>query len=183
MGDDSFDVRAFQNWALGNLVDNSNRGMFAEWLVGQALDGIGEGDVHQEWDAFDLQYGEITVEVKASGLSQTWSPDQRTIPRFDIAPRKWTWREATGKWTQNNPPARFADVYVFCLHESLPATNKNVLDETSWKFWVISTQTLDYKLGPQKSIGLATLNGIANPVGWSDVRKQVDLSINKARDQ
>ncbi len=38
------DIAAFQRWVLGDLVDNANRGIFAEWLVGQALDAIKEGE-------------------------------------------------------------------------------------------------------------------------------------------
>ena len=34
------DVEGFQRWAIGNLADNRNRGIFAEWMVGQALDCI-----------------------------------------------------------------------------------------------------------------------------------------------
>ena len=64
---------------MGNLVDNRNRGIFAEWLVGQALGAIGEGEVRREWDAYDLAFGEIKVEVKASGKSQTWNPDHRSF--------------------------------------------------------------------------------------------------------
>ena len=28
------DFAGFSRWATGNLVDNRNRGIFAEWLVG-----------------------------------------------------------------------------------------------------------------------------------------------------
>ena len=177
MKNDKFDIRDFHNWALGNLVDNGSRGMFAEWLVGHALKAIDKDVVRREWNAFDLQYGEITVEVKTSGLSQTWSPDKRTIPRFDIAPRKQFWLERSNEWVRNDPPARFADVYVFCLHEPIPATNENVLDKVSWKFWVLSKQALDRELGPQKSVGLTTLNRLAKPIGWSAVKTEVDRCV------
>ncbi len=44
-------IECFQRWASGNLVDNRTRGIFAEWLVGQAL-GCIEPETHrQEWDA------------------------------------------------------------------------------------------------------------------------------------
>ncbi|MCH2422005.1 MAG: hypothetical protein MK196_02705, partial [Acidimicrobiales bacterium] len=35
------DLTEFQRWATGNLVENRNRGIFGEWLVGQALEVIG----------------------------------------------------------------------------------------------------------------------------------------------
>ncbi|MCY4163760.1 MAG: hypothetical protein OXE93_06045 [bacterium] len=42
------DLDAFRFWAMGDLVDNRNREIFAEWLVGQAIGAIGDGDFRQE---------------------------------------------------------------------------------------------------------------------------------------
>ena len=56
MGDRGLDMGRFQDWALGNLVGNTNRGIFAEWLVGQALGAIGEDETREEWDECDLRY-------------------------------------------------------------------------------------------------------------------------------
>ena len=177
MEHDGLDIRRFRRWALGNLVNNEIRGTFAEWLVGRALGCIGDSDVRQGWDAYDLQYGRVKVEVKASGRSQSWNLHQPSKPSFDIAPRKWTWRESTDEWIENDPPARSADVYVFCLHKPVPATNRNVRDPTAWEFWVISRQTLDKKLGPQKSVGLGTLDHLTGPTGrvtWPEIKAEVD---------
>ena len=41
------DFAGFSRWATGNLVDNRNRGIFAEWLVGQALGVIEADDVRE----------------------------------------------------------------------------------------------------------------------------------------
>ena len=35
------DLEGFRVWATGNLVENRNRGIFAEWLVGTALGVVG----------------------------------------------------------------------------------------------------------------------------------------------
>ena len=174
MKDDGLDIRRFRRWAVGNLVDNDTRGTFAEWLVGRALGCISDGDMRQGWVAYDLLYGEVKVEVKASGLSQSWNLLQPSKPIFDIAPRKWTWLASTDERIENDPPARPADVYVFCLHGSVPATNRNVRNPTAWEFWVISQQTLDEELGPQKSVGLATLDRLAARIDWSDIKEAVD---------
>lgn len=173
-GESGLDIEGFYRWAMGDLVDNRNRGIFAEWLVGQALGVINECDVRREWDAYDLLYGEVKVEVKASGLDQTWPQDQPSKPNFNIAPRSRTWVAECNKWEEHHPPVRFADVYVLCLHEPKKATPENVRDPESWKFWVISTQTLDDKLGDQKSIGVRTLNQLADHVGWSEIKAEVD---------
>ena len=168
------DIGGFRSWALGNLVDNANRGLFAEWLVGKALDSIGQGEARAEWDSFDLRYGDVAIEVKTSGLSQTWNRRSRSTPRFDICPRKSAWDAATDKWERFDRPRRIADVFVFCLHEAVPATNENVVDPAWWTFWVIPTQNLNDQLGPQKTVGVSTLNRLTAPVGWSELRAAID---------
>ncbi len=177
LGKRELDIEGFYRWAMGNLVSNLNRGTFAEWLVGKALGVISENDVRDEWDAYDLLYRRKKVEVKASGADQAFSARKRSKPRFDIAPRQWKWEASAGDWVKLEPPARVAEVYVFCLHEPVPATNENVRDPESWKFWVISRKTLDDELGAQKSVGVATLNRLGAPVGWLEIRDAVDRSV------
>jgi hypothetical protein len=186
----AFDISSFQRWSVGNLVDNRTRGIFAEWMVGQALGCIASQELREEWAPFDLHYGTVRVEVKASGYSQTWNPDEPTTPRFGIKGVCWAWEEwkegytppedwvgkerRSGFWTYHKNPVRQSDVYVFCLHESLPATNKNVADPNSWKFWVIPTETLNSELGEQASLGIAALNRLAPPVTWEEIKTTID---------
>jgi len=180
VGDHQLDIGRFQNWALGNLVGNTNRGIFAEWLVGQALGAIVEDEARDEWGECDLRYEGSKVEVKSSGLDQSWHQDQRSPPRFDIKRRTWIWDPQTGVSTPHDPPIRPADIYVFCLHEPIPATNENVRDPGAWKFWVVAKRTLDNELGHQKSVGLTTLSQLAAPVKWSDLKTRVDRCISMA---
>lgn len=173
----SLDIGGFRSWALGNLVDNANRGLFAEWLVGEALDIIYEGSERLSGDSYDLRYGDARIEVKTSGVSQTWNPQRRSTPRFNIATRKASWDAATGLWKSFDAPKRTADVYVFCLHKAKPATNENVAEPACWRFWVIPTRVLDDQLGPQKTVGVTTLDRLTSPVGWSRVRSAVDRAV------
>ncbi len=82
---------------------------------------------------------------------------------------------------QLDPPGRVADVYVFCLHEPDEATNKNVRDPANWTFWVVSRRRLDDQLGPQKSVGLATLGSLARRIQWSGLKAAVDACIEEVR--
>ena len=138
--------------------------------------GYRHGKVRHERDAYDLLYGETKVEVKASGLSQTWNLHEPSKPNFNIAPRWRHWVTETDDWIVHDQPVRFADVYAFFLHEPVPATNENVCDRGSRKFWVISRQTLDDELGAQKSVGDGTLNNLVAPINWSGIRAAVDRS-------
>ena len=163
---------------MGNLVWNTNRGLFAEWLVGQALEAIDEDAARDEWSECDLYYRGIKIEVKASGRGQAWKQDRPSTPEFNIRPRKQTWDARTNNWRDHDPPARVADIYVFCLHKPFPATNDDVRAPASWKFWVVSKQTLDDGLGSQESVGLTTLRRLAESVEWSDLRAEVDRCLN-----
>ena len=174
------DIQDFRRWALEELRGNRNRGVFAEWLVGKALGVIKDKDKRLEWMSWDLEYQGMKIEVKASG--QAWAV--QPSPRFDIAPRRWTWLASTEEWIENDPPARPADVYVFCLHTPEEATNENVADRHCWQFWVISTSKLDgldSERGQRKSIGLATLDRLTERTRWSEIKAEVDGCIQEAR--
>ena len=171
------DINGFRRWAGGNLVDNRNRGIFAEWLVGQALDAIDASEFRQEWDVWDLQYRHASIEVKASGLSQYWSPLRRSRPSFGITVPKQIWCEQTKEWQANDQGTRPAGVYVFCLHTSLPATNANVVCPYTWEFWVIAGRTLDDRLGAQKTVRPSTLDRLAERVEWDQIKEAVDRLI------
>ena len=182
VGDHGLDIDRFRHWALGNLVWNTNRGIFAEWLVGQALEAIDEDEARDEWGECDLYYRGIKIEVKTSGRGQAWKQDGPSTPKFGIRPTKRTWDKRTNEWTNHVPPARVADIYVFCLHERFPATDDNVRDPPSWKFWVVSKQTLDDRLRSQETVGLSRLRDLASSVGSSDLRAEVDRCLEKVRD-
>ena len=178
--EDALDIDGFRRWALGNLVDNRNRGLFAEWLVGIALGVIDGATPRREWDAYDLLYCGKRIEVKAAGRSQSWNPNRSAPIRFGIEQKKTSWSAATDTVTLHDQPQRFADVYVFCLHESVPAENANVVDPARWRFWVIATDVLDRELGSQKSLGINRLNQLAPPLRWCDIREAVDECLQEA---
>lgn len=167
------DFANFSRWATGNLVDNRNRGIFAEWLVGQALGVIEADDARTEWDAVDFRFDDLKLEVKASGLSQTWNPLVPSTPRFRIPRQKRAWFAATDDWVVYDPPQRSADLYVFCLHGSVPATNENVADPASWRFWIVATSVINEELGDQDSVGISKLDHLAAPVSWSEIKTAV----------
>lgn len=168
-------ISSYHRWAAGNLVDNRNRGIFAEWLVGQALGAIGANECRMEWSAWDLDYRGEGIEVKASGLSQSWNLNEASKrPTFTITVPKTVWHAKPNSWSPNDEGTRPAKVYVFCLHEAVPATNENVADPDGWKFWVIAGQTLDEELGAQKSVGTATLDRLTNRIRWKEIKPAVD---------
>lgn len=135
-------VKDYWSWAHSDIIDNTERGFFAEYLVHLA---VGENKtVRQGWGSWDVLAPEgIRIEVKASGYIQSWEQKELSSVRFDIAP------DADGK--------RQSDIYVFCLHKHKDKNTVNVLDLSQWTFFVMPTSTLDAKLSGQKSIALSRL--------------------------
>ena len=172
-------LESFQGWASGNLVDNRTRGIFAEWLVGQALGCIEPGAHRQEWDAVDLHYRGLGVEVKASGRNQGWDPEGQSTPRFGIAPQKHAWHADTDTWIDYDPPRRTADVYVFCLHGSVPAAIENVANPANWRFWVVPTSRLEDELGSQRTVGETTLVRLTESCDWNQIRTSTEAIVKQ----
>ncbi|QHC65725.1 hypothetical protein GSU68_03410 [Rathayibacter sp. VKM Ac-2759] len=74
-GDEPFiglDARVLDFWrfAMSDLTMNNTRGYLAEFLVARAL---GLNDVRRiEWEAYDLEFDGITIEVKSTAPLQAW---------------------------------------------------------------------------------------------------------------
>ena len=62
-------VQNFWQWAYSDLVNNTTRGVLAEYLVGKAL-GLPLDQPRQAWDDFDLTYEGVGVEVKSCAYLQ-----------------------------------------------------------------------------------------------------------------
>ena len=169
-------LETFRSWALGNLVENRSRGLFAEWLVGTAL-GVA-GKERLEWDEADLRYRDRLIEVKASGRGQAWPQDKPSTPTFDIKQRTRSWNAQTNTIEEFDQPRRVADLYVFCLHQSYPANNDNVADLDEWTFWIVSTETIDTELGDQKTIGLSRLEQFSDSVSWGELAKKIEYTLD-----
>ncbi|MEK3854076.1 hypothetical protein [Cytobacillus sp. FSL H8-0458] len=54
----------FWNWGFSDLLSNSLRRVFAEFLVGSALDSLNQSRI--ELDAYDLIYRGKKIEVKSA---------------------------------------------------------------------------------------------------------------------
>lgn len=147
------DVNGFWRWAYSNIIDNAERGAFAEYLVACAL-GISD-KVRVNWDKYDLVSPEgISVEVKTSGYIQSWEQERLSNITFGIQPT-YGWDSNTN--TYSTEKVRQADVYVFCVHKHTEQDTINPLDISQWDFYVMSTDVLNREAGNKRS---ATLNSL-----------------------
>ncbi len=156
-------VSDFWSWSGSNLLNNTYRGMLAEFIVARALDL--DNITRVEWELYDLLYGETKIEVKSSAYIQSWEQEKLTSPRFDIHK----------SITKNK---RCSDIYVFCLLNEKSKETINPLDLKQWDFFVLSTAIVDSVYNEQKSVGLEMLKPIAIQTDYAGVRQAIDLVVS-----
>ena len=146
-------------WAHSDLVDNIERGIFAEFLVRTAMNVA--DTVYANWKRSNVISPEgINVAVKSSGYIQSWNHDELSPISFSI--------ESSDECT------RQSDVYVFCIHKHTEQESLNILDLEQWTFFVLSTAVLNDKVGQQKTIALSRIKTLgAVETDYSSLRETV----------
>jgi hypothetical protein len=170
-------VADFWGWSRSDLLDNTERGVLAEFIVATALEIPADG-VREGWATWDLTTpGGVRVEVKSAAYLQSWA--QKELSRISFnTPKTLAWDADGGGFA--NIARRHAQVYVFAL---LAHTNKatvNPLDLDQWVFYVLPTAILDGRTRSQQSITLRTLETLATAVGFAELRQAVNLAADPA---
>lgn len=145
----------YWRWSGSVLLDNTTRGILAEFLVAAVL------DLHKkprrEWDESDLRMASgTTIEVKSSAYVQSWKQSKFSIIEFGIAPHRG-WNAETGEYREGIK--RWADIYVFCVFNGEEPLHP--LDTNKWEFYVLPTKTLDEECPEQKTIRLSSLEELS----------------------
>jgi hypothetical protein len=151
---------------------NSSLSVFAEYLVGCALDAIESPRI--EWYHYDVSYREKLIEVKASAYGQSWPQTRLSTISFDIR-----WRRGWDGETNSscNGPASCADCYIFCLFVDRDLENREncvMTDVKRWKFYVVAAADLNRCLGMQNWVALKSIEKIATSVTFDGIRGEVD---------
>ncbi|ABD41283.1 hypothetical protein Mhun_1552 [Methanospirillum hungatei JF-1] len=159
----------FWSWAYSDLLSNTVRPLFAEFLVGYALDVTESPRV--EWNYIDFCYKGLKIEVKSSGYLQSWNMEKPSLIKFDIA-KKIPWDASTNKYGDHE--VRSADLYIFCVLTEKNPDNVCVFDLAQWEFYVFRTSDINKHFRDQKSITLSRLQQYSQPIAFEDVKKRVD---------
>ncbi|MGD0580624.1 MAG: hypothetical protein ABSC08_17065, partial [Bryobacteraceae bacterium] len=168
-GLDGRTVGDFWQWAYSDILSNRNRSIFAEFIVGVALGVVDKPRV--EWDAADLSYRGLKIEVKSSADCQSWHQEKPSTIQFSIR-KAVVWNPATGKY--EGEPTRCADIYVFCHYPERDKAKANVLDVPAWDFYVVATPTLNRGFGEAKSLSLAAVRRVAVRCKFDGLKAAVD---------
>lgn len=166
-------VLDYWRWAHSDILENVQRGIFAEFLVAAAL---GITDPHRVgWTGYDLNYGGKKIEVKSSAYLQSWSQRALTRPTFSIGARQ-QWIEGTGKYED----ARYvADCFVFCLYADTDGPTADILDTCRWLFYVVGISDLIRSCGTAKTISEERLKSIATAVPFGELKRRMDRVLNQ----
>ncbi len=160
----------FINWAFRNTLDNSFRGIVAEYLVHNA---VGGASIHRvNWDAYDVEMNDGTkVEVKSSGYVQSWSQKKPSVILFDIS-KKDPWKASENQYLGYK--CRYADIWVFAVHAEKDRDKADPFDLSQWQFLVTTSDWLDAEFGDQKTVRYSMLlNKGLYPVPYSDLLKTI----------
>lgn len=160
----------FWSWSMSDLVDNTARGVLAEFIVATAL-GIPTEGVRESWAPWDLTTLDgVRIEVKSAAYLQSWSQKELSKISFNT-PKTLAWDADTALFA--DVAQRQAHVYVFALLTHTDKATLNALDLDQWEFYVLPTRVLDARTRSQHSITLRTLAGLSSNVRFADLRTAV----------
>ena len=101
----------FWAWAYSDCINNTTRGVLAEFLVAAAL-GIDLRKPRDAWAKYDITYRGVGVEVKSAGYHQRWYQKKMSNISFNV-PTTRAWDEETNK--QETKSKRQAFIYILCF--------------------------------------------------------------------
>lgn len=163
-----FRLLDFWRWSASNLMDNTIRGMLAEYLVAIAVRA--QEKYRLEWSPWDLTLHNGTrIEVKSASYVQNWTQKKPSLIRFGIQPTRG-WDGVRGEF--DSAVMRQSDYYVFCVLNGKCSETVNPLDLAQWDFYVLPTEMLNRCCGKQKSIGLSRIKKLGAPkYSWHELRQ------------
>ncbi|MBT1095082.1 hypothetical protein [Streptomyces sp. Tu102] len=145
----------FWRFAMPDLRMNNTRGLFAEFLVHQA---VGSGKPRAGWASHDVETdGGLRIEVKAGAYLQAW--EQRTPSQIRFSGlRARTWSPDGGC---SEAKSYNADVYVFAVQIAREHSAYNPLDTAQWEFYVLPRPVVTAL--NSDSVGLGAVRAAAGP--------------------
>jgi len=156
-------LQDFWAWHSSDLLNNTLRGSYCEFIVSAAL-GVDLSGTNDDWEAYDVLFpyhwtdglvgrDVIKIEVKSSAYLQAWEQSKLSTIQFSIRPTK-AWTPQTG---YSDETRRQSDVYVFCLYTETDRAKADPLSLDGWDFYVLPTSRLNAICGSQQTISLSGL--------------------------
>lgn len=167
----------FWAWAYSDCLNNTTRGVLAEFLVASALK-LDLKVPRDAWARFDLSYRDHPLEIKSASYHQRWHQEKLSRISFSVRETR-AWDSDTNR--QSDEAKRQAFAYVFCLLAEKQREKVDPLDLDQWQFWVVATSFLDERGRSQHSITYNSLcREIGDPIAYDSLRESVDTLIDKS---
>lgn len=167
-----FSILDFWRWSTSDILSNTIRGGFAEFIVATAL-RLDLTVLRDEWSAYDLRTPDpdgIKIEVKCSAYVQSWYQREKSKISFSTKPALY-WDSFTAEF--GTIKQRHADVYVFCLLHNSDQTTIDPLNINQWEFYVLATEQLNNYERSQHSITLKSLQRLTQAVPYDLLKESV----------
>ncbi len=162
-------VLDFWSWAFSDLLSGSNRGVFAEFLVGAVL-GTTE-NARIEWDVADHIYRGRKIKVKSAAYIEHWlqsKPSRISFP-LDTIQKKEIKTSIPGLTLYPKP-----EVYVFCVFDVKERIEADMLDMGKWHFYPVAARIIESKYRRKKSVTLREVQRVASSVQILQLRRSID---------
>ncbi len=172
----------YWQWAYSNILQNIQRGNFAEFIVKTALEAGGvdfNPGLKNDFAPYDLNGPIIAstnkqsrIEVKSAAFVQIWDIKHPERASFSIAPAMLP--DETGDYRPDAPKQRNNDMYVFALYTAKDR-RCNILDLSWWEFYVLPTHVInsDPVLNNQKTISLKRVQELCTPWGFDELYSEI----------
>lgn len=165
----------FWKWSSSDLLNNTLRGAFCEFVVGCAICSD-MSCCREDWSPYDLVTSSgIRVEVKSASYIQAWKNNRLSSIQFSIRPTR-AWSPESG---YSDEVVRQSDVYVFCLYKETVRDRADPLVLDGWDFYVLPTRLLDEKCLEKKTITFSSLLSL-NPLkcDYSSLESAISASFS-----
>ena len=151
---DNHTINDFWQWAFSDLMQNTTRGVLAEYIIAAIL-GI-DDKPRNPWTAYDLKLQDgRTIEIKTMSKLQAWTQKKLSDPMVVLKPTR-DWDPETGKMEEI--PTLTADIYIFCFFITEDHDIADPMDLNQWKFFILDKETIFDILKDRKSISLKLLD-------------------------
>ena len=160
----------FWRWGFSDIISNTERGKFAEFIVATALK-IDLSVINDGWNAYDLTSPEgIKVEVKSAAYLQSWAQKDFSKISFSIRAARY-WNSDTNEMAET--PSRSSDIYVFCLLKHKEQATLNPMNLEQWEFYVLPTVEINNYKRSNSSITLNSLEKLTHGVSYCNLREKI----------
>ena len=166
----SMTVLDYWKWAHADILENVQRGVFAEFLVGAALGITSEPRIG--WAGFDLKYDNYKIEVKSSAYLQAWAQSTLSKLSFGIGPKV----QFDPEGDVQKDPRYVADCFVFCVFADIVPESADVLDAERWYFYVVPISRLIAHCKLAKSVAESRVKQITTAVTYAGLRERIDAT-------